>query len=180
MVKTTNVKKVPRCPPTVKEKPDATTALDPPESRSASPKTAVSNEHANHKKEQAVMAKKAKSKRPVRGTGKHSKKKMAATQHRKASAKGKKAGPRARRAHPPAKKSTDVPSKNVPSILAGKPRPRRAFLAAAAPISSDAAPSASRPFPIKKKKKKQELVLRFNENTLKDIAALECVRRCFS
>ena len=58
------------------------------------------------------------------------------------------------------------------SVIARTPRLPREFLVAAEP-------AAGHPFPIKKKKKKHQVVLRFTENTLKDIAALECVRRCF-
>jgi hypothetical protein len=59
------------------------------------------------------------------------------------------------------------------SMLAQRPKPRREFFVAAEPVRGSAV------LPFKKKKKKQKTVLRFTENTLRDIAALECVRRCF-
>jgi len=52
------------------------------------------------------------------------------------------------------------------------PKPVREFVVAAEPTSHH-------PLASKKRKKKPQTVLRFTENTLKDIAALECVRRCF-
>jgi len=60
----------------------------------------------------------------------------------------------------------------IKSVLTRKPKRQREFVVSAEPVSAQL-------FPSKKKKKKHQTVLRFTENTLKDIAALECVRRCF-
>ena len=117
----------------------------------------------------------AKAKKPSRGAGKHPKK-SAAAHHKKAPVHAKKTAPRAHAAphkRPTQIKPPDVRFHRPQPILARKPLPRREFFVAASP-----APGAM--LPIKKKKKKPELVLRFTENTLKDIAALECVRRCFN
>lgn len=145
------------------------------------------------------MAAKAKAKKPPRGAGKHPKKKKA-LHRRKAPAHAKKAAhhehapprkPRAptkhaappkhptpikhaaHRKHSIAEKPIDVRVDSPQPVLARKRLPRREFFVAAAPATRAA-------LPIKKKKKKPEMVLRFTENTLKDIAALECVRRCFT
>jgi len=131
------------------------------------------------------MAIKVKSKKPPKGAGRP-KKKMKERHAKKAPAHASAAAPKhastsksllarkpAHRAH--GKKpfvraaSHAVPTK---SVTARTPKPLREFVVAAEP-------AAAHPLSIKKKKKKPQMVLRFTENTLKDIAALECVRRCF-
>jgi len=131
------------------------------------------------------MAIKVKPKKPPHGAGR-SKKKMPARLGKKARVQARRAGakpatptkaPLARK--PPRKARTKklfvheaphVESKK--SVVARKPKPPREFVVAAEPV-------AAHILPHKKKKKKNQTVLRFTENTLKDIAALECVRRCF-
>jgi len=131
------------------------------------------------------MAIKVKSKKPPQGAG-HPRKKKTARHGRKAPAHATPARPKpatssksllarkpAHKAHgkkPFVRKAPHAqPTK---SAVAHAPRLPREFVVAAEPV-------AAHPFSIKKKKKKHQTVLRFTENTLKDIAALECVRRCF-
>lgn len=142
------------------------------------------------------MAIKVKSKKPPRGAGRSKKKKKGAPHSNKAHGPASSAESK----HAPAPGSAE--SKHAPSsksLLARKPahkahgkkpfvrksahsEPRKSGIAHARKSPREftfaAEPAAGRHFAGKKKKKKQ-MVLRFTENTLKDIAALECVRRCF-
>jgi hypothetical protein len=123
-----------------------------------------------------TMAKKAKSKKPVRSKGHHSKKKVTARHEKKPTTQAKK-GWRKHATHPkPLLASEPKRSSPTKALFARKHKPPpREFVVAAEPVVGSRLPTHK-----KTKKKKQQLVLRFTENTLKDISALECVRRCFS
>jgi len=130
------------------------------------------------------MAIKVKSKKPHRGAG-HSRKKKASRHSKKTQAHASPAESK----HAPVSKSLLVRkpahkahskkplvrkashSQPMKSVLAHGPRDPREFAVAAEPASARHVAG--------KKKKKKQMVLRFTENTLRDIAALECVRRCF-
>lgn len=132
------------------------------------------------------MAIKVKSKKPPRGAGRPKKKGTARHGKKKAAAHASTAEPKhgsasksllarepARRAHrkkPFVRTASDA--KPAKTVTARAPKPRREFLVAAEP-------AATHLLSTKKRKKKPQVVLHFTENTLKDIAALECVRRCF-
>jgi len=132
------------------------------------------------------MAIKVKSRKPPKGAGRPKKKGTARHGKKKAPARASTAAPKhatesksllarkpVHRAH--GKKPfvrTASHAKPTKTVAARMPKPVREFVVAAAP-------AAAHPLSIRKKKKKPQMVLRFTENTLKDIAALECVRRCF-
>jgi hypothetical protein len=123
-----------------------------------------------HTRKKETMAIKVKSKKPPQGTRHPPRKKR----HEK------KERARTRKAAPKHAKSTKTllarkPKHVAPAkpLLATKPKQQREFVVAAESV-------AGASLPLKKKKKKHQMVLRFTENTLKDIAALECVRRCFN
>lgn len=129
------------------------------------------------------MAIRVKSKKPPRGAGRL-KKKNEAGHGKKASVHAgsdepkhattatsliaKKSTHKAHRKRPPVTKSSHTGS--AKSTSPHKPKRSRKFVVAAE--------GSARPFAVKKNKKNQ-VALRFTENTLRDIAALECVRRCF-
>ena len=130
------------------------------------------------------MAIKVKSKKPHRGAG-HSRKKKASRHSNKAHAHASPAEPKhtpvsksllarkpARRAHTKKPFVRKAPhSDPTKSVLGHTQKAPREFTVAAGPVAGRHSAG--------KKKKRKQMVLRFTENTLKDIAALECVRRCF-
>jgi len=112
------------------------------------------------------MARKSKAKRTPHGGVSHKKKRKPSAHKKPAVAHEAKSLPERR------KEAARKHAASMSTLLADKPKHRHQPFVAAAPPHPIAAPP-------KKRKKKQVVTLRFTENTLKDIAALECVRRCF-
>jgi len=124
------------------------------------------------------MAIRVKSKKPPQGAGHRRKQKaeLGKKPHASGDAAKHTVPTKSLHARKPAKASEHKPLvSKAPRAKARKkvhvPKPVREFIVAAEPASRHSLAS--------KKRKKPQTVLRFTENTLKDIAALECVRRCF-